>query len=197
MSRERIDQTLVEELEQELRQALAIEPSADFARQVRARIERPQVWRWQWPLAVAAAACVLAVGLGWRFMRDSVDPPAAPISVRVGSDVELQPAPSPIGIPRPSLPIVRNAPRNVASVEPDVRVSEPEPEVIVPADRARALARLLELARSGDLDEQKLRPVAAAAVPATLEVEPINVPLLLTPPIDTQAGTPRGGAGRE
>ena len=75
MSRERFDQAIVEDLERDLREALTIEPSADFARQVRARIEQrphgvmPAWFGWRGALA-AAAVCVLAVGVGWRATRD-------------------------------------------------------------------------------------------------------------------------------
>lgn len=194
MSRERFDHAIVQELEQELRQALAIEPSPDFARQVRARIDARSSWwnslrRPQAGLALAAAAvCVLAVGIGWRVMRSPVDP-VAPATTRVSVDVRLDAA-GPVGT-RVEMPVKVQAPRKIAKRE------AAEPEVIVPPDRASALAHLLALVRRGAVDEDSLRPVVSAAAPATLDVAPIVVPSIPLPAVDIQTGAPQGRAGRE
>lgn len=192
MSGKRVEQELVQELEQELRQALTIEPSADFARQVRARIDRaqrPMPWRF----AVAAAAmCIAAVGLAWLMTRSPSDVRVAPTSTQVGVDVRLE---SEAERPPDNVPHTRGS-----GGRPAVRLARaaPEPEVIVPPDRARALARLLELVRSGALDEESIRPVISAAAPGLLEVAPIVIPSISLSDVEIQsAATPRGGADRE
>ena len=76
-------------------------------------------------------------------------------------------------------------------------VAPAEPEVIVSPDRAVALARLLALARSGVVDEENLRPIAATAPPVSLEVAPLVVPPITVPEIDTGMRTAPGGAIQE
>ena len=174
MSRERFDQTLVDELEQELKSALRLEPSSDFAAQVRARIARTSSvassWRWRMVLA-AAAVCIVAAGLGWQARR--VAPDVRPETTRVGTDVLLNPTTPASGL-KTEEALATVSPKPVRSNRNSLRSSEPE--VIVAPEAAHALARFLELLRNGTVDEDTLRPVVAAVAPATLEVAPLVVP---------------------
>jgi hypothetical protein len=190
MSRERHD-PVIEEFEQELRQALVLEPSPDFARGVRVRIARRSAAsvlrrrRWHVGLA-AAAACVLAIGLGWR--ATTVGPLPAVATTKTGTDVRLPDV--------WAAPARNSAPRETA-IRPRRIVPQPEPELIVPPDRARGLARFLALARSGAVDEDSLRPLAPAAVPALLRLEPLVVPSIAVPNVKPQTGAVQEGTGRE
>jgi hypothetical protein len=195
MSLERHD-ALVDELEQELRQALAVEPSPDFARGVRSRIERvssrrtPAVLRWEFALA-AAAVCVFAIAIGWRFGRED-DTPATSLETRVGADVELAAPRVEAVLPPPS--VTRAPSRYVRAASTDEPVTPAEPEVIVPPDRAEGLARFLALTRSGAVDEEILRPIAPPQAPAKLDVAPLVVPAISVAPVDIPNG-PTGSGG--
>lgn len=198
MSLERHD-PLVDELEQELRQALDIVPSPDFAGGVRSRIERlparrpAAALRWEFALA-AAAVCVFAIAIGWRFGREDATP-AISLETRVGIDVELA-APR-VEAVVPPRSVTRAPSRLVHSASTDEPVTHGEPEVIVAPDRAEGLARLLRLARSGRLDEESLRPIEPPAAPATLDVAPLVVPAISVGPVDIQNGPRGSGAERE
>jgi hypothetical protein len=206
MSRERFNEAVVEELERDLRDALAIEPSPDFARQVRARINaRPgRAVRWRVALPIAAM-CVLAIGLGVWMNRDQGSRvpacqgatvpgclPAEARSAKVDHDVHL-PARAMDAAGHPSGSPVATHHTNVGSIPQPTS----EPEIIVPPDRARALARFLELARRGTVNEQSLRPVASAAPPPVLDIAPLVVPLISVPDIEPQNGAAESGADRE
>jgi hypothetical protein len=195
MSRERFEQTLVGGLEQELQAALRLEPSADFADRVRARIARnPPVAGGRWRVLLAAAAvCILTIGLTWQTARrPSRD--ARPTVARVGMDVPLEPTAPAVRSKTSDAAVVRRP----AIVRPNRRVLErPEPEVIVAPDGARALARLLELVRTGAVDEESLTPVAPTPAPAALDVAPIVVPLISIPNVEIGGAAPGERATRE
>jgi hypothetical protein len=191
MSRERADAALIEEVERELRRALAIEPSPEFAQRVRMRIGETSrspampIARWLVPLT-AAAACVLAMGIGWRYSSGSPESTSAPLATRVASDVELRQPPARVVPPEPLRLPAR-----------PVRRGPVEPDVIVPPERARALARMLALARSGVVDEETLRPVAPAPAPEALEVAPLVVEPIAVPEIDARGPAAPGGANEQ
>jgi hypothetical protein len=213
MSGQRQDEAIVRELEQELRAALNVEPSADFVRRVRARIdERPSGFaptladvvrslsmRRLAPATVAV--CIVAVGLGWLFRHDRTDfrPKRNAGDVRLMSEVQSAPAPAAVAHQRtPERTSPRAAPpQSTRTTRTVVASAAGEPEIIVPQDRARALARLLALARSGVVDEQSLLPVASAAASATLDVPPIVVPSIPVPDVEIRSGAAREGTGGE
>ena len=195
MSREPFDQALVDEFERELRDALAIEPSTDFARQVRARIasRRPSQIRWTVGFA-AAAVCVLALGLG-MWVRSADVRPDAPQNARhrdvhLNADVRLKAIVAPVERSSETSRTTRVESRPA----PD-RI--PEPEVIVPPDRALALARFLELTRKGAVSDETLAPIAAATSAATLEIKPLIVAPIPVAEIETPSAATQGGADRE
>ena len=182
------EQTLFAEIEAQLRQAMSVQPSPDFARKVRARIDERRVdrdrWTWRW---AAAAACILAVGIGWRMANRTDDVEPAQIGrERKAVDVRLAAAPTPAVRERPTA-IPRHPPATGTS-RPDIS----QPEVIVPEDNARAVARLLVLARSGSITEERLTPVAVAAASPTLDVAPLGVPPIPVPEMEIQNGPPFG-----
>jgi hypothetical protein len=78
-----------------------------------------------------------------------------------------------------------------------MRASVSEPEIIVPPDRAQALARLVELTRSGIVNEETLRPVASTVPPEALDVSPLVVSPIAVPEIETGSRTAPSGATRE
>lgn len=194
MSRQQFDRRLIEEFERELRDALTIKPSPDFARQVRARIAArpapPAWWKFAFPIA---ATCVLAVGLA-TWMRSSdvpaiTTPHVRPRDVQLPTEVLVKAAVAPhepTGVPRTPSARMRPTP-----------ASMPEPEVIVPPDRAEALARFLELARAGVVNEQMLKPIASAPAPAVLEIAPLEVSPIAVPEIETPGAATERGAHRE
>ena len=93
MSGERHD-TLVDELEQDLRQALNVEPSPDFVRRVRAQIEQRSARRLtsvvRWQTAVAAVVSVAALGTAWMMTREPLELRVTPLTRLSGGDVALE-----------------------------------------------------------------------------------------------------------
>jgi hypothetical protein len=195
MAREQFDQPVVEAFERELRDALAIEPSPEFARQVRARIaaRRSPPVRWTYGLA-AAAVCVLALGLGWWLRPGDVTPDRVQQSrhrdVHLNPEIRVTAAVAPV---EPSGE-TSSAPRVSVRPKPETIA---EPEVIVPPDRALALARFLELARAKAVTEETLKPIASTAAPEILEIKPLIVPAIAVPEIETPGAATEGGADRE
>lgn len=195
MSREPFDQPLVDEFERELRDALAIEPSPDFARQVRARIASRRPSRMRWTVGFAAAAvCVLALGLRMWVRSGDVRPDAPQNAthrdVHLNADVRLKATVAPVEQSSETSRTTRVESRPAPG-------RSPEPEVIVPPDRALALARFLELAREGAVTEETLKTVAAAAAPATLEIKPLVVAPIALPDIEIPNAATEGGPDRE
>jgi hypothetical protein len=196
MSRERFDDTLVDELERELREALTIEPSHDFAHNVRVRIaarHAPAVW-WKFALPIAAT-CMLAVGL--LLMGRSSDVQRGPVERIPGKDVQLRAevmvkatvAPDPPAGHRIRRPTAVNAPTRATHAN--------ESEIIVPPDRALALARFLELARAEAVTEETLKPFASGSTARTLEIEPLVVAPIPVQELQTPTAATQGGADRE
>jgi hypothetical protein len=150
---------------------------------------------WKFALPVAAT-CVLAVGLGvWTYWRPLENGPA--IVQRTASDVPLNPEVGPkpeVRLPGPAGRLELARARIKARTIPE---GAAEPEVIVPADRALALARFLELAREGALNEETLKPIASAPPATVLEIKPIVVTPLSVPELEPQSGASEPGADRE
>jgi hypothetical protein len=130
-------------VERELSQVLAIEPSADFAAKVRARIEQEPVrangWRrWMWaPLAAAAIIVIVAVMIT-RKPAVLPDGSAGLQAGRTGADVRLSPpsAPPPAQIPTAPPTSFRRVYQTTRSVRAK------EPEVLIDPSVARAVRRL-------------------------------------------------------
>lgn len=190
----------VQELEQELRRALSIEPSPEFAGKVRARITKPvsasggRTWEW-----AAAAVCILTLALGWRLAGGPGEEIAAVPDARASADVRLdrEPAPAEARPERPAPPTHDR--RQVTAAAIPIAPPQPraEPHVVVPPGNARALTKLLALARSGGVDEESLRPAVPPATPVTLDVAPIVVPAISVPPLEIDDSAPTAGGLRE
>ena len=192
MSREQ-SRRLVEDLERDLRQALTIEPSADFARQVRARIERTPRRTWSpvempW-LAAAAAVILISLAAWWQTARLAQPLDGVPARTTAAVDVLLERAPEPAPSPKPDI-VVR--PRRMVRAT-SVNVS-PEPEVIVSPEAARALARFLQLTRSGAVNADQLPAPASSAPPEDLSIVPLAVPSIPVPVIDIPGSPAPSGA---
>ena len=87
------ERRLMETIEADLDREMAVEPSADFAARVRARIsaaDRDGGWRFPWALA-AAAVLTIATGILFVTLRDAPEETGPP-ALTAGHDVVL-PAP--------------------------------------------------------------------------------------------------------
>jgi hypothetical protein len=188
---EAIDRLLAE-ADERLREAMSVQPSPEFGRKVRERIVQQRrepawpVWRW-----AAAAACVLAVAIGWRAVHTAREEgPSESARMRIGTDVRLAAQKDAPVIPiRRHPPLPANRPPTLA-----------EPEIIVPEENARAVARLLALARSGRVDEERLTPIASAAKITggdSLDISPISVAPIPVPDIETDSVAPSGDGRQE
>ena len=74
------ERRLMETIEADLDREMAVEPSADFAARVRARIsaaDRDGGWRFPWALA-AAAVLTIATGILFATLRDTPETTGAP-----------------------------------------------------------------------------------------------------------------------
>ena len=185
---------LLAEADERLRQAMSVQPSAEFAQKVRARIahgRREQVWpAWRW---AAAVACVLAVGIGWRALQTPGEervPESA--RLRTGMDVRLA-DPSPPG--REVAPVIRVRRNRLPAANRTPTTTEPE--IIVPEENARAVAKLLALVRSGRVDEERLTPVASPPAPDTLDVSLIAVSPIPVPEIETESVAQSNDGGQQ
>jgi hypothetical protein len=156
------ERRLMEAIEADLDREMAVEPSADFAARVRARIREPEQdggasvpWRF-------AAAAVLTIATGFLFatLHDSPTDMGVPAIV-AGHDVPL-PAP---GL-APSVVLMSRTP-NARSVRvPQSRTATPppaEPEVLVPPDFRLAIGRAMAMVRAGTLKEQAFSTPSPAA----------------------------------
>ncbi len=157
---------MLEGLDDELQRALAVVPSAAFARGVHSRIEHAPasssrgLW---WSACGVAAAILLVVGINVLRSADGVRP-------RV-SDSALQP-PATGAASAPIVPVVpplveepREPRRTERPVAHRVRrgpaheaqtAALPAAEVLVPPDQQRAIAHLMRLVRNGTLDGSRL-----------------------------------------
>jgi hypothetical protein len=136
------------------------------------------VWRW-----AAAAACVVAIAIGWRIANTTDgNRLAAPERSRPSADVRLAAVPAP---PAPVEPHAeRTPPARVSTAQSDRRADTAAPEIIVPEENARAVARLLALARSGSINEEQLTPVAATVSSPTLDTPLLGVAAIVISDIE-------------
>ncbi|MGH9372084.1 MAG: hypothetical protein ACRD15_11195 [Vicinamibacterales bacterium] len=173
------ERRLLSDVDGQLQRSLAVTASPDFAARVIAGVRTTptglSLWN-AWSMGAAAAA-VIALGLYlfWPMerQRQAVSPPAlvssAPATLPRSPEVIARSTPAPHVHSSPPISGRAAATRRIGSGAPAGR----EPEVIVPATRARALARLRELVGSGVLDEATL---PAGSAPAELVVAPLTIP---------------------
>jgi hypothetical protein len=193
-------QTALAEVDRELKAALSISPSKDFEARVLGQVAerdalRTRRWTAHGPLA-AAAALVLATTLAVVLMRSdrggAIEQPAQ-------ADIALPPGPAPQAAhPSPADPgqeatsAVGGSRRSVPSL-PQTAPSFPaaraaEPEVIVPAEHAEAVRRLVR-----GIAEGRIRPPATSEQPAGAIPAPVPVQPLIVEPILVSGAEQRGG----
>jgi hypothetical protein len=174
--RESDDAVGPDELEREIDQALAVQPSPEFVARVRARVAGDSAhgaWRrpWMW-LGVATSAIGLATAL--VFMRS--EPLRLPVlrelpRTHVMAPVDL---PSVRELPKPAVrekPAKESAP-HVATA---AAKTESGPEILIASDEAAALKRLIRGLRHGEVDPSTLPQTGRqlAGPPPEIVVSPI------------------------
>lgn len=175
-------------IDRELAQMLAVEPSPEFAANVRARIELPTVaagaWRW-WALASVAAAATIAIGVV-LFTRSA---PEDVRSVRRGEATaapsrtadlvpSVRPGEAPAAQSRTS-DLVRSVRRSQTTVARSRTSSDHTMEVLIDPSLAAAVRRLA--------GEQPALP----EVPPVPSLDPVVVQPLEVPDI-SDGGTKQG-----
>jgi hypothetical protein len=190
---------LLQDLDHQLEEALAIQPSARFVPDVLARVERPAFgWRkmlWWSPAAATAAAVLMLVTFGSLRSGEqrSADRPNPAASSRVSSapvaghtPSEAVPPTRPEAMSRPTVQRRRAAlARGVVE-----RPSGVEPHVLVPAAQSLAIARYLALVRRGELDTSALARSNETdiVVPTDLVIPPLSVEDLAGADVDNGIG---------
>lgn len=188
---------LLQELDQQLEEALAIQPSAGFVPDVLARIERPELrWRrmlWWSPAAAAAVLIIVTFGSlrsGEPRTADRQNPaPSSSVSsapVAGHTPSEAVPPARPEAMAQPTVQRRRVAlARGVVE-----RPSGVEPDVVVPAAQSQAIARYLALVRRGELDTSALARSNETdiVVPTDLVIAPLSVEDLAVTGVDNGIG---------
>jgi hypothetical protein len=186
---------LVQQLDEELQRALAIEPSPRFVPEVLARVERsatrwPRVAWWTIP-AVAAAAVLVLIAIGvLRSNRERIGDSqivAAPAVVTKTPEVApTHPKPAPTVKPD-EVAVVADSHRSTGahpvlarSVEHQPRPTQGQAAAVRSAVQPQAIARYLTLVRRGVLDTSALavENETGAAAPADLTIAPLSVDAL-------------------
>lgn len=183
------DRRRIQMIEKELDIFLAVEPPPHFAARVGERIreqERPaRRWSLRWSAAAAivlAVAAAVALTTAWRSgsgEQPRVTHAVEPVATRTplhGAASSEQAGPSHVrlDVPTPALREHR--------IHADF-------EVLVPPDQRIAIARVLEMGRTGALDERALSPDGAVDDAPAEPVSPIVVDGLQVPLIDVAAGS--------
>ncbi|PYR72582.1 MAG: hypothetical protein DMF86_23185 [Acidobacteria bacterium] len=183
--------------------AIAIEPSIDFRRGVRERIERTDAGRsrtrW-WVALPVAAAIVMAVILGGLWEHSGSSPRAVVVMSQPLTATDVAKPSGTIAAVRPeNAPAVSRTAgttRRHDRMSRSHRAASPEAEVLVPGDQRRAIARLVELIQDGTLDPAKLPPPdVAAGKPADLVVPALTIEPIPIATVETNR-RPDGGPGR-
>jgi hypothetical protein len=179
---------LLQDLDQELQVALAIEPSARFVADVMTDMER-SANRWRrvmwWSVPLAAAALLVLVALGsLRFGQQGPADRHEPAAVQTASSTHVaDPTPTATAPSDPagSAPRVVVAPRRGAERAKVVREPKGHPDVLVPAGQLRAIERYMTLVRRGALDTSALANSEKTDVtaPTDLVIAPLSVEVLV------------------
>jgi len=170
-----------QDVDRELKAALSVSPSPDFAARVLQRVEadRPSHRLAQYAWLAAAASLVIAAGVFYALNRTpAVSGPPAPQIVE-------HPAP-PVEVPRPEAPARRDTsePPRVQTVRASRTAPRAaEPEVLVPPNQMEAVRRLVRAVNEGRLVEPPAEPLPGPmAPPPAVGVTPLVVePIPLSP----------------
>lgn len=182
-------------IDRALSELLSVEPSPEFAAGVRRRIQaerasRPAPFAW-WIGLASAAALALVVLLVTRPSRvedrsrqvTTATPPADVVLTNARSQPPVERAVR-------ARPAVRPATRSRAVIIPAGVAQEvaPEPEVLVPRDQLRAIARMQELIVSGALSEKDLPRADSASAGMGIQPAPLAIPSLTVHDVEVVTG---------
>jgi hypothetical protein len=159
----------VRQAERELVRLLAIDPSPDFAANVRARIVQQgnsRRWHFRWEAAAAVAILTAAALMAADILRGPAGT-QPPVAARVTS-APAQPS-KPL-----DPPVVPSAVQLAGSVRRAVQLRS-RTMVLVPPDAERALQRVVELAATGALSAGAAEPPGPLTETSAPPVAPIVV----------------------
>jgi hypothetical protein len=180
-------------IDDEIRDALNVQPSPEFLARVRTRLANepaPSRWRWSWALGASAAMAVTLVIVFVVSRPERKKVPAPEVAVEL-----LTNPPSVVPGPRPGKPAESPGPKGPSLHQGSVvsgfsRTRLPrQPEVLVNAAEMRALQGLIVAARNGSV---ALTPAAAADSPTPMELEPVAD--IVIAPIAIEPIAPMSGA---
>jgi len=170
-------------IDHELRELLAVDPSADFPARVRARIGDDAPMRTAWwssrvPAVIAAAAAVVIAIVFARTLPER----SAEVAGRSAQSVALLDARplSPLSPLLPFQPLLAHSSAKASGERSESPLNEPE--ILIDAREAAALRALMRRASDGRID---LRPALAASAPRIMELSPIDdiavAPIVIDP----------------
>ena len=195
----------VDEALRDLRAALAVEPSPEFAVRVRAQVERerargwPRHWR-TWMIALVPATAALVFVLLAPFNQTTPAPTRPVASIAPRAEITRTagtPAPavatSAVAGDVPAVQPNRSRARAVitAAVDPPRR----ELEVLVPDDQRVALMRLLAALREGRAAVPPGAPIIDEITGELLRPTPLEMPPITVEPLPGTPDNAGGGKG--
>jgi hypothetical protein len=167
----------------ELERALAVDPSPEFVARVRTSVAReapsPRWWRPRFVVVTGLALIAIAVALSLRPVPPASSRPA--VVERAWSLPADAPAQPREPAARADLPgMVRERPSRARAAAPQARQppTSRDADVVIAADEATALRRLLAAIRDGHVAPGSLpaaTPLMALQAPADLTIAPIAV----------------------
>ncbi len=191
-------------IDQDIRDALKVEPSPEFVARVRTRIANepaPSGWRWSWTFAVAgglAAAIAIAVVVSRPpatiavapAAQSSGVPPVARPFPPANDDAGLKPRAT--ANPARTTAVVSGllVPPKPRSGEGESRTTSPaQPEILFDSRETIALRRLIASVREGRVDLAAAQP---SGLQAPMELDPVT-DIVITP-ITVEPIAPLSGA---
>jgi hypothetical protein len=179
------DEPMIDPLDREIADALAVDPSPTFVARVRQRVAAepaPAAWRFPWIVMTTtalAAAAILAIVLSRDARRPIPPPPLLPAR----ASAVLIPLPDVAsGFSRIDDRMRAASPRRLLLRPPS------EPEILIDAREAQAIRSLIRGARDGSID---LALVLRASTPGVMELPPvtaIEIPDITIEPIAPGTG---------
>jgi hypothetical protein len=179
--------------DQEIRDALRVDPSPEFPARVRTRIASepaPSAWRWSWTIAAAGALAAMAL-VAVVMSRPRHENPSAPGVAHAVTPAAAPDRPTPQQT-EPARSVAARRPDPSASARPGApraskgRTVTREAEVLLDPAETRALRSLIAGVREGRVDlaaaqrsvalaPMELAPITAIDI-APLGIEPIAPP---------------------
>jgi hypothetical protein len=177
-------------IDDEIKDALNVEPSPEFVARVRTRIAsepEPSAWRWPWTVAAIgamAAALLIAVVVSRPAPRPDAVQASGPEVVQALRPALERAAPNPAATPRASELAASKpaATRRVSVASGSIRTASAavEPEILLDPAETRALRALIAGVRDGRVDlsgaQRSTTPVAMDLAPvADIVIVPITI----------------------